>query len=287
MNTKVNFMMRALANQAPAEGAITVGKRKFLKPKPFCGARDAKALENFIFDIGQYFKATNTMAEEAKVTLVTMHLSENAKLWWRSRYVGIQEGRCTIDTWDSLKRELRSQFFPENVKILARRKLRELKHTGTIREYVKQFAGLMLDISDVIEKDKIFSFVEGLKLWARTYTSRRSKTPYQPLRQLNACFICLVTFKRQDVIKTLHLEETETVDRILPKLSVEIEVPVETASLPSQIQGTTGKGPIIRGHPTLISVATSVTDHIAQGNAQIKMPCMPFRPLRLQTQMTR
>ncbi|KAA0025806.1 uncharacterized protein E5676_scaffold447G00500 [Cucumis melo var. makuwa] len=42
----------------------------------------------------------------------------------------MQEGRCTIDTWDALKRELRSQFFPENVEILARRKLRELKHTG-------------------------------------------------------------------------------------------------------------------------------------------------------------
>ncbi|KAA0060753.1 uncharacterized protein E5676_scaffold451G00450 [Cucumis melo var. makuwa] len=42
----------------------------------------------------------------------------------------MQEGRFTIDTWDSLKRELRSQFFPENVEILARRKLRELKHTG-------------------------------------------------------------------------------------------------------------------------------------------------------------
>ena len=80
----------------------------------------------------------------------------------------IQEGRCTIDTWDSLKRELRLQFFPENFEILARWKLQELEQTGTIREYVKQFTGLMLDISDMTENDKIFSFVEGLKLWART-----------------------------------------------------------------------------------------------------------------------
>ncbi|KAA0051361.1 uncharacterized protein E6C27_scaffold55G00850 [Cucumis melo var. makuwa] len=129
---------------------------------------DAKALENYIFDLEQYFRATNTVTEEAKVTLATMHLSEDAKLWWRSRFVDIQEGRCTIDTWDTLKRELRSQFFPENVEILARRKLRELKHTGSIREYVKQFAGLMLDIRDMSEKDKVFCFVEGLKPWAKT-----------------------------------------------------------------------------------------------------------------------
>ncbi|KAA0035435.1 uncharacterized protein E5676_scaffold862G00070 [Cucumis melo var. makuwa] len=45
----------------------------------------------------------------------------------------MQEGR-TIDTWDALKKELRSQFFHENIEILARRKLHELKHTGSIRE---------------------------------------------------------------------------------------------------------------------------------------------------------
>ncbi|KAA0062476.1 uncharacterized protein E5676_scaffold325G00940 [Cucumis melo var. makuwa] len=36
----------------------------------------ADALENFIFDLEQYFKATSTVTEEAKVTLATMHLSE-------------------------------------------------------------------------------------------------------------------------------------------------------------------------------------------------------------------
>ncbi|TYK11972.1 uncharacterized protein E5676_scaffold177G001560 [Cucumis melo var. makuwa] len=134
VNARLSLTMRAMASQAPAGGAISVSKVKVPEPKPFCGVRDAKALENYIFDLEQYFKATNTVTEEAKVTLATMHLSEDAKLWWRSRYVDIQEGRCTVDTWDALKRELRSQFFPENVEILARRKLRDLRHTGEIRE---------------------------------------------------------------------------------------------------------------------------------------------------------
>ncbi|KAA0057274.1 uncharacterized protein E6C27_scaffold280G001120 [Cucumis melo var. makuwa] len=97
-----------------------------------------------------------------------MYLCEDAKLWWRSRYMDIEEGRCTIDIWDVLKKELRSQFFPENEEILARRKLHDLKHTGNSREYVKQFAGLMLDIRNMLEKDKVFCFVEGLKSWAKT-----------------------------------------------------------------------------------------------------------------------
>ncbi|KAA0053169.1 uncharacterized protein E5676_scaffold1775G00050 [Cucumis melo var. makuwa] len=167
VNARLNLTMRAVANQAPAGGAISVSNVKIPEPKPFCGARDAKALENYIFDLEQYFKATNTVTEEAKVTLATMHLSEEAKLWWRSRYLDIQEGRCTVDTWDALKRELRSQFFSENEEILARQKLHDLRHTGEIQEYVKQFAGLMLDIRDMSKKDKVFFFVEGLKPWAR------------------------------------------------------------------------------------------------------------------------
>ncbi|KAA0042380.1 uncharacterized protein E6C27_scaffold795G001000 [Cucumis melo var. makuwa] len=128
--------MRAMANQVSVGGAVLVTKVKVPEPKPFCGVRDAKALENFIFDLEQYFKATNTVTEEAKVTLATMYLCKDAKLWWRSRYMDIQEGRCTI----------------------ARQKLRDLKHTGNIREYVKQFAGLMLDIRDMSEKDKVLCF---------------------------------------------------------------------------------------------------------------------------------
>ncbi|KAA0051406.1 uncharacterized protein E6C27_scaffold55G001490 [Cucumis melo var. makuwa] len=135
VNTRLNLTMRATANQVSVGGAVPVTKGKVPEPKPFCELRDAKALENFIFDLEQYFKATDTITEEAK---------------------------------DVLKKELYSQFFPENVEILARQKLRDLKHIGNIREYVKQFAGLILDIRDMSEKDKVFCFVVGLKPWAKT-----------------------------------------------------------------------------------------------------------------------
>ena len=61
-----------------------------------------------------------------------------------------------------------AQFFLKNVEFIARRKLWELKHIGTISDYVKQFSAVMLDIRDMSKKDKVFCFVEGLKLWART-----------------------------------------------------------------------------------------------------------------------
>ena len=44
----------------------------------------------------------------------------------------IQDGRCTGDTWESLKQELFSKFFLENVEIITRKKLSELRHIGNI-----------------------------------------------------------------------------------------------------------------------------------------------------------
>ena len=76
--------------------------------------------------------------------------------------------RGPVHKWKRLKQELQSQFFPEKVEILARRKVGDLKHTRNIWEYVKQFSVFMLDIWDMFEKDKIFHFIEGLKPWAKS-----------------------------------------------------------------------------------------------------------------------
>ena len=45
--------------------------------------------------------------------------------------------------------------------------------TGTVREFVRGFSTLMLDIRDMSEKDKMFYFLKGLKPWARTELQRQ------------------------------------------------------------------------------------------------------------------
>ena len=65
-------------------------------------------------------------------------------------------------------RELRDQFFPKNIEYIAREKLLALKQTGSIREYVRQFSALMLDIMGMSKKDNIFVFINGLQSWTKT-----------------------------------------------------------------------------------------------------------------------
>ena len=86
-----------------------------LEPRSYGSAQDAKELENFLFDMELYFHAVQPKFEETKVTTATMYLIRDTKLWWRMKHEYIMASCCTIDSWEDLKRELKFQFFPENV----------------------------------------------------------------------------------------------------------------------------------------------------------------------------
>ncbi|KAK3026149.1 hypothetical protein RJ639_042592 [Escallonia herrerae] len=172
LQDRVELLSRAVVN-TPAGGAEHASRPRVPEPKSYGGARDAKEVENFLFDIEQYFRAIRVDSEATKVSMATMYLVGDAKLWWWKKYTEIEDGSCIINTWDILKRELKSQFFPENTAFNARKVLLECKHTGLVREYCQAFSALMLDISDMSAVDRLFFFMEGLKPWARTELNRR------------------------------------------------------------------------------------------------------------------
>ena len=72
------------------------------------------------------------------------------------------------------KRELKRQFFSENVVYEARKKLRELKHKSTISDYVKEFTTLTLQIPNLASEDALFFFIDGLQPWAKQDLQRRN-----------------------------------------------------------------------------------------------------------------
>ncbi|KAK3023565.1 hypothetical protein RJ639_044950 [Escallonia herrerae] len=172
LQDRVELLSHAVVN-TPAGGAEHSSRPRVPEPKSYGGARDAKELENFLFDIEQYFRAIRVDSEATKVSMAAMYLVGDAKLWWQKKYAEIEDGSCVINTWEILKRELKSQFFPENTAFNARKALLECKHTGSVREYCQAFSALMLDISDMSAVDRLFFFMEGLKPWARTELNRR------------------------------------------------------------------------------------------------------------------
>ncbi|KAK3037410.1 hypothetical protein RJ639_030172 [Escallonia herrerae] len=71
-----------------------------------------------------------------------LHMAYGALL--RGKHNDIEKGLCTIDTWDVFKKEIKSQFYPENVTYEARKKLRELKHKNNINASNFAIGGVLI-----------------------------------------------------------------------------------------------------------------------------------------------
>nr|CAN73876.1 hypothetical protein VITISV_033423 [Vitis vinifera] len=69
---------------------------------------------------------------------------------------------CIIKTWEDFKREIKRQFYPENVAYLAKKNIRHLKHIDSIRDYVKKFPSLMLEIPNMTKEKLLFNFMDNL-----------------------------------------------------------------------------------------------------------------------------
>ena len=164
LKTEISLLKRAMRG-LPREGEVAT-KVKVPEPKPFNGVRSAKDLESFIWDMEQYFKAAKVLDQEM-VTITSMYLLGDAKLWWRTRMEDDADaGKGKIDSWEALKKELKDQFLPTNTTWVARDSLKKLKQIGTVREYVKTFSSLMLDVKNMSKEDKLFNFMSGLQPWA-------------------------------------------------------------------------------------------------------------------------
>lgn len=109
-----------------------------------------------------------------KIKAATSYLLDNAMLWWRRKHADIERGACQIETWEEFKRELKRQFYLENVVYEAQKKLRELRQKGTIRKYVEEFTTLMLQIPNMSDEDLVFYFTHIIKLDKTRATTKES-----------------------------------------------------------------------------------------------------------------
>ncbi|KAL0339422.1 UNVERIFIED_CONTAM: hypothetical protein Sangu_1464300 [Sesamum angustifolium] len=172
LKADLRLVKLAVANSG-TDGSAVAPKVRVPDPKPFGGERSAKELENFLWDMETYFQAARVPDTE-KVSITSMYLTGDAKLWWRSRLSDdASANRERIETWEVLKKELKDQFLPCNTSWLARESLRNLKHTGTVREFVKEFQFSHVGREGYVRGGQAFNFMAGLKPWAQTELRRQ------------------------------------------------------------------------------------------------------------------
>ena len=122
----------------------------------------------------KYFIAAH-VHDDAKVSITTMHLADDAKLWWRTiMSEQVSTERRKIDSWELRKKQLKDQFFLLQCRLNARDCLKTLRQTGSIRDYVNEFSSLILDINNMSEEDKFHNFLYGLQKQAHTKLRRQN-----------------------------------------------------------------------------------------------------------------
>ncbi|CAM8925756.1 unnamed protein product [Rhodiola kirilowii] len=143
------------------------------KPKSFGGARNARDIDNFLWGMEQYFEALGVENESVKIRTAALYLTDTAMLWWRRRRQDIEKGTCSIDLFVDFKKDLKRQFYPEDAEEEAWSRLRNLKQRGSIRDYVKEFTTLILEVPDLSDKEALRYFKDGLQPWVKTELKRR------------------------------------------------------------------------------------------------------------------
>lgn len=171
LKAKIVVLERAVANGGPTHKEAA--RIRVPEPKPYNGARDAKELENFLWQVEQYFKAVRRRGGHGACGNHVPHGRRNAVVAPAARG-DIEKGLVAIDTWEDLKRELFFNSFP---RMSSTWPARALSDSDTAeRSGSMSFTTLMLDITDlfvVSEKDQLFYFMDGLQPWAEQELHRR------------------------------------------------------------------------------------------------------------------
>jgi len=136
------------------------------KPGNFDGARDRKVVDAWLVEMEDYLHAAK-VGRHSVVELAQSYLKGYATTWWRT--VKQEEGKSHGYTWELFKERLESEFVPRNSNYISRCKLRDLVNATNenLRQYVRAYSELMLEIRHMHELDRVCQFVMGLPTWAK------------------------------------------------------------------------------------------------------------------------
>ncbi|XP_021987301.1 uncharacterized protein LOC110883944 [Helianthus annuus] len=139
MQTDLNILKQAVANGAGGTSNIVPKKVKVPQPTPFTGKREARAVDDFIWEIQQYFEGIDITDDAKKIKTAQLYLKDTAALWWRRKQKEIEQGTRFITTWADFTKEIKRQFYLENAEYEERIRLRNLKQRGTVKDYISEF----------------------------------------------------------------------------------------------------------------------------------------------------
>jgi hypothetical protein len=147
-------------------GASKGERFQLAKPGNFDGARDRKVVDAWLAEMDDYLHAAK-VGRHSAVELAQSYLKGYATTWWRT--VRQEEGKSHGYTWEFFKDRIEAKFVPKNSDYISRCKLRDLVNSPNenLRQYVRAYSELMLEVRHMHEMDRVCLFVMGLPTWAK------------------------------------------------------------------------------------------------------------------------
>jgi hypothetical protein len=148
------------AQQVQANAAVGPGRLKAPSPPTFKG--DMLAVDEFLRAQKQQhaFYGADLATDAAKLKFVAVHMSGAAAQWFETQ----QASAAPIATWAEFEDRFLKRYRPVKAEMAARQRLSQLKQRATtsVSVYASLFQSILSPITDMSEKDKLFSFIQGL-----------------------------------------------------------------------------------------------------------------------------
>src|SRR5262249_50859027 len=124
---------------------------------------DIVVINTWFFTFEEHMKYINVpQAHWVQAAVVT--LRKDAAIWWQVCKTRHVRGLVSIiRTWEEFQIALRDEFAPKQTERDLRDRLHFLTQTTTVREYIKEFRALLMQLPDEFsQKDLVDRFVRGL-----------------------------------------------------------------------------------------------------------------------------
>ena len=164
--TQILQQQTAVQQQAGSSHGATASRPRIQAHPPpvYDGKERSNPVKRWLIAMEQYFAITQ-MSEDLKVGFAANSLREAAQSWWLTipKEVVNPDGSRRYISWQDFCMAITSHFNPVGSEVAARTRLWNVRQTRSVRDYIREFQEVMVDITDATDAELKDRFTHNLK----------------------------------------------------------------------------------------------------------------------------
>jgi hypothetical protein len=135
--------------------------------------------QGWLFSLEMQLRAAS-LSDESKIAFTIQCLKGEARAWVQNDIRNAEAnipGYTRITTWGDLRSKLVNRFEPQHADLRNRLALFQIRQTGSLAEYIRQFFTITSRLSDMPEKQKVAAFINGYKTGGPAYNELVRQDP--------------------------------------------------------------------------------------------------------------